>query len=59
MVKVMMNRRIPKPIPRGCPTGPVLTLAVVLTYRLLRSVEATEAHGPDGFNPALCGRVGL
>jgi hypothetical protein len=34
-----------------------LPLAVVLTDRLLRSVEATEAHGPEGFKPRLCGRV--
>jgi hypothetical protein len=28
---VMMNRRIPKPIPRGWPRGPVLPVAFVLT----------------------------
>ena len=33
-----MYIRIPKPTPRGCPSGPVLPLAIVLTSRLLWSV---------------------
>jgi hypothetical protein len=46
----MMNIKIPKPIPRGCPSGPVFPLLFVLTSRLLSSVEATEPQSRVGFN---------
>jgi hypothetical protein len=51
-----MNNKIPKPMPRGCPSGPVLPL---LTSCLLDRFEATEAHGPDGFNPLCVEESGL
>jgi hypothetical protein len=45
----MMYIRIPKPIPRGCPSGPGLPLSLMLTCRLLWSVGATQAQSPAGF----------
>ena len=57
MPKVTIDRMITKATPRGCPSGPVLPVAGVLTNCLLWSVQATEAQSRGSINSAKVRRV--
>src|SRR5215208_3023797 len=48
MPRVMMDRMITKATPRGCPSGPVLPVAGVLTNCLLSSVRRLKHTGGSG-----------